>query len=437
MLAFTFAVSLATGLLFGLVPALQSTRPALAVTLKDQAGAVAGGSSVLLRKGLVVAQVALSLLLLIGAGLFLQSLKNLQGLDPGFRVGGLLTFQIDPTINGYSRERSLDFYRRLSERAAAIPGVSSAALAVMPVLGDGTWDSGVTVEGYGSKPAELTDPHMQFASPGFFTTLGIPILAGRDFTVQDDKSAAKVAIVNEKFARRYLAGANPIGRRVGMGVGRGVKADIEIVGVVKDTKYENMRAEEPFELYRPYLQVDFVTGMNLYARTHGDPAALFPAMRQAVREVDAGVPIFGMRTLEQQVDRSLVTERLLATLSSVFGLLATLLAAIGLYGVMAYMVARRTREIGIRMALGATGGSVRWLVLREVMLLAAVGLGIGLPAAWALTRLVEAQLFGIHAIDAVIMAIGVAGIAGVSLIAGYFPARRATAIDPMRALRWE
>jgi predicted permease len=437
VLGFTVAISILTGLLFGLAPALQSTRPSLAATLKDQAGAVAGGTAVTLRKALVIGQVALSLLLLIGAGLFLQSLRNLKDLDPGFRVQSLLTFEVDPTLNGYKPERSLQFYRQLTDRVTAMPGVEASALAVMPVLDDNEWDSGVTVEGYSVKQGEFPDPHMQFASPGFFETLRIPILLGRDFTIQDDKGTPPVAIINERFAKKYFPNANPLGRHVGMGNNPGTKTDIEIVGVVKDTKYENMRLEAPYELYRPYRQVEFVTGMNLYVRTHGDPANLFPAMRQMVRELDSNVPVFGMRTLEQQLDKSLLTERMLAALSAAFGVLATLLAAVGLYGVMAYMVARRTREIGIRMALGANAGSVVWLVMREVMTLAAIGLAIGLPAAWALARLVEAQLFGIHAADIVTMALAALGIAGVAAMAGYFPARRATGIDPMRALRWE
>ena len=247
----------------------------------------------------------------------------------------------------------------------------------------------------------------------------------------------KVGIINEKFAKRYFGSQSPIGRRLGMGGNPGTKLDIEIAGVVRDTKYENMRQEIPTEFYLPYQQTNFVTGMPAYLRTRGNPENVFGAVRQTVSEVDASVPVFGMRTLEQQVDKSLVTERMLATLSTAFGCLATLLAAVGLYGVMAYMVARRTREIGIRMALGASGGSVVWLVMREVLLLAVVGLAIGLPSAWALTRLVETQLFGIQPADPLTMTVAAIGIASVAALAGYFPARRATGIDPMQALRWE
>lgn len=437
VLGFALLVSLLTGLTFGLMPALQATRPQLASTLKEQAGGVVGGTAVLLRKGLVVAQVALSLLLLIGAGLFVHSLKNLKELDPGFRTANLVSFAVDPTLSGKPQAWSLDYYRRLSERLQSLPGVTSSTLAVIPVLDGNEWDNTVTVEGYSPKVGEYVDPHMQFASPGFFQTLRIPILAGRDFRAGDDAAAPKVGIVNQKFARKYFGNVSPIGRHVGEGGNPGTKLDIEIVGVVGDTKYESMRDEVPYELYLPYNQQEFVVGMTAYVHAAADPAGLFQTLRKVVTELDADVPLYQMRTLDQQVENSLITERLLATLSGGFGLLATLLAAMGLYGVMAFMVARRTREIGIRMALGASGGSVVWLVMREVMLLVGLGVAIGLPAALALTRLVRAQLFGVDPSDILTLCAATAGIAAVAILSGYLPARRATGIDPMRALHWE
>jgi len=437
VLGFTLAISVLTGVLFGLAPALQSTRPQLAGTLKDQAGSVVGGTAVGLRKALVVAQVALSLMLLIGAGLFAQSLNNLKGVNPGFQTENLLSFFVNPTINGYPIERSREFYRQLTERLQQIPGVSGVTLAVMALLDGNEWDSSVTVEGYAAKQGEWIDPHMQFVSPGFFPTMGIPVLLGRDFTARDDKGSPPVAIVNQRFADRYFAGRSPIGYHVGMGGDPGTKTDIEIVGVVRDTRYESLRDEVPYEMYRPYRQMDFVQGMTVYARAAGDPAAVFAAMREAVRQVDANVPVNRVRTLNQQIDKSLMSERLLASLSGVFGGLATLLAAIGLYGVMAYMVVRRTREIGIRMALGAAGTSVIWLVMREVLLLAAGGVAIGLAAAWGATRWISTQLFGIQPTDVLTMLAAALGIAAVAAAAGYLPARRAVGIDPMRALRWE
>jgi len=263
------------------------------------------------------------------------------------------------------------------------------------------------------------------------------VLLGRDFTAKDIEGAQKVGIVNQNFAKRYFGSASPIGRHIGMGIDPGTKLDIEIVGVAGDTKYENMREKIPPELYVPYTQSHSITGMTVYVRAQGEPSGLFNALRPAVRDVDASVPMYDLRTLDDQIEISLLTERLLATLSSIFGCLATLLAALGLYGVMAFMVARRTREIGIRMALGADSGSVVWMVMREVLALAAIGVAIGLAAAWAATRFIETQLFGIQPTDLLTMALAALGIGMVAGLAGYVPARRATGIDPMRALRWE
>ena len=437
VLGFALAVSIFTGLLFGLVPALQATRPQLASTLKDQAAAVVHGPSVALRKSLVVLQVALSLVLLIGAGLFLQSLQKLHDLSPGFDASNLLRFDVTPMLSGYQRESARDYYRRLSQRLESVPGVSSATLAVIPLLEDNEWDNWVTIEGYVPKPGETPDPHMEYCAPRYFETLKIPIVLGRPFLPKDDEKAPHVAIVNQKFARRYFGSADPIGRHLGMGIDPGTKTDIEIVGVAGDTKYESLRDPVPEELYIPYLQAQFSSNMTAYVRARGDASRLFNSMRAVVREEDPNVPIYDLDTVDQKVEISLLTERLLASLSSAFGLLATLLAALGLYGVMAYMVARRTREIGIRMALGAGGGSVVWLVMREVLLLAGTGMAIGLPAAWLLARFVETQLFGIHATDAATMLAAAAGIGAVAALSGYLPAKRATGIDPMRALRWE
>ena len=436
VLGFTFVISLLAGGIFGLVPALQSTRPSLANTLKDQAGSVLHGGSAGLRKGLVVAQVSLSLLLLIGAGLFLQSLRNLKTLNPGFEVKNLLAFDVDPTMNRYDPKWTTDYFRRLHETLSALPGVESHTFAVVPVLEDNEWDNWVTIEGYSAKQDERPDPHMQFCSPGFFQTLKIPVLLGRDFTDRDVAGAPKVGIVNQKFVKRYFGDANPLGRHIGMGIDPGTKTDIQIVGVVGDTKYESLRDEIPYELYVPAAQSG-PNGGTVYVRTPGDPTSMFNTLRAAVRGVDAGVPMYDMRTLDHQMEISLLTERLLATLSSVFGCLATLLAALGLYGVMAFMVARRTREIGIRMALGAGQGSVVWMVLRETLTLAGIGVAIGLVGAYAVTRLIQTQLFGVQPTDLLTMAAASLGIAAVTALAGYIPARRATAIDPMSALRWE
>lgn len=437
ILTFNFAVALATGVIFGLVPALQATRPDLAGSLKDQAGSIAGGASVLLRKSLVAAQVTLSLLLLIGAGLFIRSLQNLKTLDPGFQTSNLVEFMADPVRSGYKPERSLDFYRQLRDNLDAIPGVEASSFAAVPVLTGDEWDSSIMIEGFATKPTETPEAHNQYIAPDYFKSLHIPLLAGRDFRPTDAKDTPKVCIVNEKFARRFFKDGLAVGRHVGFGGDPGTKLDIEIVGVARDTKYESMRDEVPLEVYQPYTQMNFVLGMVAYVRTARQPEQTFSSIRQVVNRLDANVPVTDLKTLETQQEESLLTERLVATLSTAFGALATLLAAIGLYGVMAYMVALRTREIGLRMALGAETGDVVWLVMKEVLLLASIGVAIGLPAAYALTRFTKSQLYGIEPNDAFTLAIATAGIALVAIASGYIPARRATRIDPMRALRWE
>ncbi len=416
VLAFTSLVTILTGVIFGLAPALQATRPDLAGTLKDQAGSVVSGGSIAIRKTLVIGQVALSLLLLIGAGLFIRSLQNLRDLDPGFRLENLLAFTVDPHLNGYPDKRTMHFYRQLREGKDALPGVQSASLAVVPILADNEWDSSVTVEGYQRKQGEDIGPHMNYIAPDYFKTLGIPVVLGRDFNERDEPKASKVAVVNQKFVKRFFGSGNPIGRRLGMGMNPGTKTDITIVGVVGDTKYESLRQDAPIELYLPYTQINFATGMTAYVRTTQPSSAGFTALRGLVHNLDSNLPIYGVRSLVEQADRSLVTERLVASLASAFGILATLLAAIGLYGVMAYTVTRRTREIGIRMALGARRGDVAWLVMREVLLLLAIGLLIGIPAALGLSRLVQAQLYGIQPADATTMVMAVAGIACVATL---------------------
>jgi predicted permease len=447
ILIFNFALSLATGLLFGIVPALRSTKPNLAPTLKDQVGAVVGGSGgVRLRKGLVVAQVTVSVLLLIGAGLFIRSLRNLRLLDLGLKTDNLIAFNVNPALSGYTPVRTKQFHKQLLERVRALPGIGGIALSNIGLLEGNEWDSSMTAEGYEAKPGENMNPYCNAVSPGYFKTMGIPLVAGRDFDDRDvrneplDPKATdapyRVAIVNQSYAKQYFAGRDPVGRHIGFGMNPGTKTPIEIVGVVKDAKYTGVRDDIPRQVFFPFLEAE-LNGSVIYVRALDQPDAAFRAIRQTVREMDPNIPIFNPRTLDHQIDQSLLNDRLIATLSSAFGLLATLLAVIGLYGVMAFTVTRRTREIGVRMALGAVQGDVIWLVMREVLVLVGSGVALGLVAVWWLSRVVSSQLYGMTANDPVTI-VGAAAILGaVALLAGYIPARRATRVNPVLALRYE
>ncbi|HVB37876.1 MAG TPA: FtsX-like permease family protein, partial [Vicinamibacterales bacterium] len=390
-----------------------------------------------LRKGLVVAQVGLSVLLLAGAGLFARSLYNLQSLNPGFQPDHLLGFSLDPTLGGYSPDGTIALYQRLQQAIGALPGVRSVSLSQQPILADDQWMRTTKVEGYQAKDGEDMNPDYDNVGPKYFATMGIPLRLGRTFTDADRAGAPKVAVVNEAFAQYFFGKESPIGRHIGWG--RDTTLDIEIVGVVKDSKTVTLRDKIDRTVYTPYMQAsaDDTGQMTFYVRTSGDPVGLASSLRAVVRRVDANLPIFDMKTMTAQVSESLFAERMVAALSLIFGLLATLLAAIGLYGVMSYSVARRTREIGIRMALGAERGSVMWLVLREVTLLVTLGVAIGLPVALLASRLVQSQLFGLSATDPVAMIGAAVVLVVVALAAGYLPARRATTIDPMLALRYE
>jgi putative ABC transport system permease protein len=449
VLAFNFALSLITGLLFGLVPALRSTRPSLAPTLKDQAGAIHGGSGgVRLRKALVVAQVTISVLLLVGAGLFIRSLRNLRTLDLGMKTDNLIAFNGGTALNGYTPVRSKQFLKQLLDRVTALPGVTSMAYAQIGILEGNEWDSSMSVEGYEPKPGENMNPFCNAVSPRYFKTMQIPLVAGRDFDDRDaryvdakpDPNALpsfKVAIVNESYAKKYFGDRSPIGRHIGFGTNPGTKTPIEIIGVVKDAKYMNVRDEIPRTVYFAFMEDDFAGGAVMYVRTSSRPDAAFGAIREVLRQLDPNVPMVRPRTMEAQLDQSLLNDRLVATLSAAFGALATLLAVIGLYGVMAFTVTRRTREIGVRMALGAVQGDVVWLVMREVLMLVGTGVVLGLAGAWGLGRLISSQLYGVTANDPVSIAAAATLLAAVALVAGYVPAWRATRVNPVLALRYE
>jgi len=450
ILLFTFLVMFVTVIIFGLAPAIHSSRADVAPTLKDQAGSVVSGGNVFMRKMLVSAQVTLSLLLLIGAGLFLRTLSNLRDLGPGFSPERLVGFNLDPTLSGYTVERTKSFYKRLTDELAATPGVQSVGLASMRILGGGEWDSSMTAEGYSVRADQNPQPYMNSIGPGYFATLGVPILQGRDFTIKDSltvlhdvgqdgkpNNVPATIMINESFAKKYFPGRSPLGLHLGFGADPGTKTDMEIIGVVKNIKYTNLRDEIPVQAYVPYLAGEYVGGMTVYLRTTLEPQQVMGEVRRKVQNLDSNIPVYAMRTTQEQIDLSLRTERLVASLSAVFGTLATLLAVIGLYGVMAYTVARRTREIGIRMALGAEQGNVIWMVMREVLALVGAGVLIGVPLAIGLSRLIKSQLFGMPPHDPMTLTAATIGLAFVASLAGFIPALKASKVHPTRALRYE
>ncbi len=434
VVGFTLTLAVLTALIFGIAPALQATRPAAAAALKEEGGALAGGGrQARLRRVLVVGQVAMSMLLLAGAGLFARSLYNLRSVDPGFSVEHMLTFAIDPTLSGYDQPRLRRLYEDMQRELTNLPGVRSVSMSEIGVLNGNQWGMTVRIDGYQAREGEDMNPNVDGVGPRFFSTMGIPLIRGREFTDADAQGAPRVAIINETMAKRYFGDSNPVGRRFGFGRDRAT--EIEIVGVAQNVRTQQLRDEAPRFVYIPYAQNSELTQLTFFVRATGDPSSIGTGIRRTVQRLDANLPVFDMKTMEMQVAESLFVERMVAGLSVAFGGLATLLAAIGLYGVMSYAVTRRTREIGIRMALGAERRGVLWLVLKEVAILSAIGVTIGLAAAFYATRKIEAQLYGVTPMDPATMIVAVIALLGVAMLAGFIPARRATAIDPMQALR--
>jgi predicted permease len=455
LLGFAFAVSVFTGVLFGLAPALQSTRPDLAPVLKDEVPGASGPKRFSLRNGLVVAQVALSLLLLIGAGLFVRSLEKLRDIEPGFRRDHTVIVTVDPGRNGYTGQRLRDFYERLRAQVSGLPGVQAMSLANITPLGGSRWNQTVTVEGYQWQPGDKKSIDMNSVGPRYFEAVGIPLVLGRDFRDEDDPPYSldphivrvpgvdppeppgpRVAIINESLAKRFFVGRNPVGLHIAMSETYDPARAYEVVGVVKDAHYFGLReALEPMiylTTWRPGAG-----SKALCFRTSREAPELIEMVRRQVTAIDPAVPVLDWKTMQQQIDNNILEDRLIATLSGFFGFLALLLAGVGLYAVISYAVTRRTREIGIRMALGAARSSVLWLVIRDASVLVIVGAAIGIPAALAATRLVKAFLYGIGAQDPLtIIAAGLVLIC-VAALASLLPARRATRVDPMVALRYE
>jgi predicted permease len=431
VVAFVAGVSVFTGLAFGLVPALRATGVDLSGVMKESGRSVTGGRA-RLTKGLLVLEVAMSLVLLIGAGLFVRTLYNLRSVDIGFNADNLLMFRLNPQANRYEPERIEQLYGRTEAALAALPGVRSIALTRSPLLSGSTSISGIWVRG-GSGPI---DTHMMWVSPGFFDTLEIPVLRGRDFTRYDTTVPETVAVINETAAQQYFAGADPLGQRIGNTTEEAGKT--EVVGVIRDTKYDSLREPAPPTVYQLYQALPpSARTVTVVVRTASDPSAMIEPVRAAMRQVDPDVPVIGMTTQTDQVEGRMAQERLFALAYSLFGGLALLLACIGLFGLMSYNVARRTNEIGIRMALGAQRRGVVGMVLRESMAMVGAGVVLGLVATVATGRLVASVLFGLSPTDGWTLAAVIALMAAVSLAACYLPARRAARVDPMVALRYE
>jgi predicted permease len=433
VLLFALLMSVATAIAFALVPALQMRHSTLASVLRTESGASASRAQVRLRKAMVTAQLAFCVWLMIAAGLFAQSLARLRTVDLGFRKEHLITFQLDPMISGYKPADAVVAYRRVSDALAALPGVTSVGNSDYGVLTGGINVMYMQIEGYHPPPPDTgTQVRELLVSPGYLRALGMHLVAGRDFTGADLQLPLKSVIVNEAFVQKYFNGQNPVGRRIGfMGP---PQPQFEVVGVVRNQRYYGPAGDEnPFY----YLPAEQNGRLSFYVRVSQAPEAMLATIGRVVAQQAPGVPLDHLRTMEDMFDDAIGSQSRIAALAGFFGILATLLAAIGLYGVMAFNVTRRTREIGIRMAVGAARANVLGMVIREVALVIAAGLVVGLPSGLALARLVRSQLYGVSPMDATSAAVAAAVVTAIALIAGFLPARRATRIDPVRALRWE
>ncbi len=437
VLSFTAGVALLTGLIFGLAPALQAAHIEPNSALKDGAGSGARARS-RFGKSLVVAQVALTLLLLVGAGLFLRTLYNLKTIDAGFRPAGVLTMRVNPTDSVNQEERLANLWKHVLARVERLPGVRSASLTTLSPLDGADRGVAINVAGFNASSDRDKGIRMNQVSPGYFQTFGIPVLRGRGFNDADTEAAPKVALFNEAAARFYFGERSPLGAQVSFAQREGFSPTYEIVGVVKDSRYENLREPDTKLIYLPVTQArDRLGRLTLAVRSEGKPADLTNVIARELRSLDANLLFNNIATVSERVDQSLVQERLIATLSLFFGVLALLLACIGLYGVMSYDVARRTNEIGIRMALGADAQRVVRLVLRETLWWVALGVGLGLGAVWTTTRWLESLLFGLKPHDSLTIGLAVLVLLMVAAVAGYLPARRAARVDPLVALRHE
>jgi predicted permease len=434
VLAFALAVSLLTALVFGTIPAWRATDVNPSRGLAQHTRGSAGTDRHQLGKALVVLQVAVSLVLVLGAGLLARSLANLRGFYPGFNRSNVLLFYVDPTVVGI--KDVVPLYEQMLSRVRQIPGVRSASLSVHEPLGASVIDSHVEVQGATAQGADLGRVNIDIIGPDYFATMQTPILRGREFTADDRDGKPKVAVVNQSMARHFFGEADPLGRFVSIPAYRGDTSWLQIVGEVRDVKVHDLREGSTPMLYVPLFQAP-EGGAAFEIRTAMDPVYAQTAVLGAVKDIDSRLPVYSVRSLSDQLDDSLVEERLVASLSSVFGVLALLLTCVGLYGLLAYTVSRRTSEIGIRMALGAVRGRIAWMILRETLLLVVSGLAIGVPAAVLLSRLLAAQLFGLKPGDPLTFLSASAVMIAVTIMASLVPARRAASLDPMQGLRSE
>ena len=432
---FTAVISLLTGLLFGIVPALQSTRPDLVTELRNNSGKLAGGrGAARFRTSLVTAQIALSMALLIAAGLFIESLRNISRVDLGIDIENVTTFGISPGKSAYDSTRTAALFARVEEDLSAIPGVRGVTAASVPLMANSNWGRGFTVEGFQRDPDADNGASYNVVGPNYFHVLGVPLIAGRDFTVSDNAGGLKVAIVNESFAKKFKLGMNAVGKHLSVD---NDSLNITIVGLSKNSKYSEVKGEIPPVFVQPYRQLDRMGQMFFYVRGALPPDQILRAITPVMKRIDPNLPVEDLKTLPQQVRDNVAVDRMISVLSASFAVLATLLAAVGLYGVLAYSVAQRTREIGVRMALGASAGVVRGMVLRQVGMMTLVGGVIGIAAAIALGRGAQSILYELKGWDPAVITTSALLLALVAMGAGLIPALRASRVDPMQALRYE